>query len=130
VAKKKIYIAGPMRGIPLYNFPAFDQAAWELKDLGYCPISPTDIDRQYGFDPRDLPQPWDWTTFPKKSMKLQDVIMRDVVAILQCDGVLMLPGHLDSAGAIAEKRLALWAGIPVFYEIPHVQDYYQKESIP
>ena len=49
----RIYIAGPMTGIDKYNFPAFDAAAQDLRDMGFHPVSPADIDRAHGFDPTD-----------------------------------------------------------------------------
>ena len=46
----RIYVAGPMRGFPLYNFPAFDAAAAELRRHGHTVISPADHDREMGFN--------------------------------------------------------------------------------
>ena len=33
--KPRVYIAGPMRGRPFYNFPAFDKACSELNQQGF-----------------------------------------------------------------------------------------------
>jgi hypothetical protein len=30
--KPRVYIAGPMRGLPFYNFPAFDKATMSLSE--------------------------------------------------------------------------------------------------
>jgi hypothetical protein len=62
-----IYLAGPMRGVAAYNFPAFDRAAEYLRSLGHGVVSPAEIDRAHGFD-EDSPEPtpgelpaWPWS---------------------------------------------------------------------
>jgi hypothetical protein len=100
-----IYIAGPMAGKPLYNFPAFDAAAAQLARDGWNPINPAQLDRDAGFDPeRDPVTP----EFLKEAMK------RDLLALLDADALVLLPGWPDSRGACAEKAVALWRGIPVY----------------
>ena len=49
------YIAGPMRGIHLFNFPAFDAAKKYLSMNGHSVISPADIDQMTGTGMRSLP---------------------------------------------------------------------------
>ena len=39
----KVYIAGPMTGLPLYNRPAFNRKACELISKGYTPIHTADM---------------------------------------------------------------------------------------
>lgn len=105
-----IYIAGPMTGYPLYNFPAFDTAFIQLKALGYNPISPADIDRQHGYDPAvDLEK-----NFPSK----EDCVTRDVAAIVKSDCVVLMPGWETSKGSNMEKCVAEFLGRPVFLYDP------------
>lgn len=115
MARKKVYIAGPMRGIPYYNFPAFDKAAAGLRDAGYDAVSPADIDRLNGFDPQLLPEDHDWNTVPAECGGLLDVIRRDVNGLLECDCIYLLPGWEKSTGALAEYALARWNGCKVFW---------------
>jgi Domain of unknown function (DUF6378)/Domain of unknown function (DUF4406) len=100
-----IYIAGPMRGYPRYNFDAFDAAQADLVKRGYEVISPAQMDRDVGFDPdcKEVSQ-----TF------LDEAMCRDIEAIKKADGVALLPGWERSTGAQAEMWLARWRHIPVF----------------
>lgn len=100
---KTCYIAGPMRGYPLYNFPAFDEAAESLREAGWKVVSPADLDRDNGFDPEigEGPVP-----------PLDDCIKRDLKAVLECDAIVLLPGWEKSTGAKAEYEVAKWAGKP------------------
>ena len=109
---RKIYILGPMRGVPYYNFPAFDEAAEKLRDAGYEPISPADIDRECGFDPSSLPSDFDWNTIPE-SLDLKEIMTRDLLAIItEADGYHCLLGWGRSQGARAEQAVCKWKGIP------------------
>lgn len=98
----KIYIAGPMRGYELFNFPAFDEAAARGRALGHEVRSPADMDREVGFDPNK------GSDFSGNDMDA--AIHRDVEAILAADAIALLPGWQKSTGATAEHRIALWAG--------------------
>ena len=40
-----IYIAGPMRGVEEYNYPAFDRQAAALEKQGWQVINPAEMDR-------------------------------------------------------------------------------------
>jgi len=42
----KYYLAGPMSGIPQFNFPAFYAAAADLRQRGYDIVSPAELDDQ------------------------------------------------------------------------------------
>jgi hypothetical protein len=103
--KKKCYVAGPMRGFLLYNFPAFDEARDRLQAQGFEVISPADMDRAHGFDPS--------VEITITRDKLREFVARDVKAILTCDVIAMLPGWGKSRGAKAEYALARWLGLDV-----------------
>lgn len=45
----RIYLSGPMRGIPDLNYPAFDAAAERISSLGHEVINPAQMDRDEGF---------------------------------------------------------------------------------
>lgn len=107
------YVAGPMRGIPQYNFPAFDAARDFLQSRGWTAISPADGDREAGVN---VPDNYVW-----KDEEIRDIARRDVDIIFSLrrvlgDGIVLLPGWQRSTGARAEVALGLWLKLP-FYEI-------------
>lgn len=101
---KTLYIAGPMRGYPRFNFDAFDAAEKDLTEKGYVVHSPATMDRRLGFDP-------DVHTLDQFDMRA--AVKRDVTAIAACDAVVVLPGYEKSTGATAELWVAKWLGLPV-----------------
>jgi hypothetical protein len=106
----KVYIAGPMRGLPEQNFPAFREAAAEWRCAGHEVISPAEIDEeQDGFDGTDL----------SKEPSFTVAMRRDIAAILTCDAVALLPGWLASEGARVEYRVAKAIGLQIFYARTH-----------
>lgn len=113
------YVAGPMRGIKYYNFPAFDKAEVELRDAGYEVFNPADIDRENGLDVNAFPADYDWRQLPD-GMDLDAVIARDCDELATCDGIYMLAGWESSKGARAEHALAEWRGLDIVYEVDPV----------
>ena len=110
---KTIYIAGPMRGRKLFNFPAFDAAEALLKSQGWNVLSPAQLDRAAGFDPEILPEDYDWCDLSKIGFDLREAVRRDTEAIQIVDAIYMLQGWEKSTGATAERALAKWLGLQV-----------------
>lgn len=113
----RLYIAGPMRGREFFNFPDFDAARDYLKSIGHAVISPADLDRAVGFDAMTLPKDTDWSAIPE-GFDLKAAMDRDLAAVRSCDGIVLLNGWQDSAGAGMEleeakrhgkKVLGIWA---------------------
>jgi hypothetical protein len=127
--KKRIYLAGPMSGVPYFNFPEFDRTRDFLKD-GWKVVSPADIDRDYGFDPRHMPEDSDWHKIPPAAGTRSEIIRRDIDALLSCHAIYMMPGWRDSKGARAEFNLAVWKGLQLFGELDHVKVEHQMDGPP
>lgn len=131
----RIYICGPMTGIPLFNFPTFDDARDTLNDECHEAVSPADLDREHGFDPANLPDDYDWFTIPESAGTREEIIKRDTEAIMSCQGIYLLPGWSNSVGAKAEAALARWAGLRIFDGDPNftfesVFDYSHPKTQP
>jgi len=109
----KIYIAGPMTGIRDFNFPEFRKMEKWMEGWGIDYISPVDMDSDYGliFTKEEMA-----TGRMSANKSLDSIIRRDVGAILECTGIVMLKGWEDSRGAMAEWHVARWAGRNMFYE--------------
>ena len=105
-----LYIAGPMRGRPDFNFPAFHRANAFLTDAGHKPISPADHDLANGFDPTGMTGHEDLTEL---GFDLKDALTWDLAQVANVDGVAVLPGWENSSGARAEVALAHALGTPV-----------------
>jgi hypothetical protein len=91
----KIYIAGPMSGLPEFNRPAFTAAADKLRAAGVEVINPAE---HFGGD-QSLP----WSVYMREG----------IAAVLRADCVRVLPGWENSRGAKLEVAVAEAIGIPV-----------------
>lgn len=112
----RIYIAGPMTGVPQFNFPAFDNARDRWQHRGWEVTSPADMDREYwrehfgcefdldNRDPRivaggDIYEEW---------------LRMDVAALARCDAVALLPGWEKSKGVARELLVARALNLPLY----------------
>lgn len=83
----RLYLSGPMTGLPEFNRPAFRAAAKQLRDHGYKVASPAELEG-------DDQDPWEmWV---RKALAL----------MLTCDAVVFLPGWRLSRGARLEHLVA------------------------
>ena len=98
-----LYLAGPMRSHPLFNFPAFYRAQNELLAVGYRVISPAEMDHVVGFN--------EYLDVPDMAF-IANAMRRDFMAIDVCDGVALLPGWRKSVGTRRETDYARSLKIP------------------
>ena len=114
--KPNCYIAGPMRGIPDANFPAFDRAAAALTASGYNVINPAELDRVY--EGWSKTPPWGYEPSYQDRVRF---IRRDLMSLCEFDpsegdAIYLLVGWEGSAGARAEQALAEFLGLRVIEE--------------
>lgn len=79
----KLYITGPMTGLPEFNHPAFYAAAKTLSDRGFTAVNPAENGLTAG-------APW------------AQHMRRDIAMLVDCDGLATLPGCATSIGAQLE----------------------------
>ncbi len=89
---RRIYLAGPMTGLPEFNFPLFDAEAARLRSLGYDVVNPAEHGIIDGYE---------WADY----MKL------DIPQLITCDTVALLPGWHQSKGVRLEHHIACELGI-------------------
>jgi hypothetical protein len=108
-----IYLAGPMRGIPNFNFPAFDYAAHKLRNNGFHVFSPAERDRDvHGDKLEDNPTGCEDTAAETVGFSLREALAADTEWIsLHADAIALLPGWENSSGANAELALAKALGL-------------------
>lgn len=108
----KVYLAGPMRGIPEFNFPAFKIAARALRKIGFDVFSPAEHDLNGGFDPKGMKG--EDAELGPAGFNLRDALAADLAYVAtQADMVVVLPGWEKSAGAQAEVATAKALALPV-----------------
>ena len=123
----KLYVAGPMRGYPNFNFAAFEAATKRLREQGIEVVSPHEHDLAVGFDPTTavLKPDGDPVDFDMKA-----AILWDLQQVADCDGVYMLDGWERSRGANLEIDLARFLNKKVFYELVHPSGEYVSPLEP
>lgn len=105
----RLYLAGPMSGIPQLNFPLFNAEAARLRALGYDIVNPAEING--GADEIVACAAMTAEQYQKHWCAC---MKRDVAALVKCDGIAMLEGWWNSKGATLERNLALSLGMSVF----------------
>lgn len=96
----RVYVSGPMTGIPDNNKQAFRAAAVLLREMGHEPLLPCDMCGEVTGRAGDPP---DW----------HDFIAADIRAMADAEAVCYLPGHERSYGCRIEAVVAERMGLPV-----------------
>ncbi|WP_212625111.1 DUF4406 domain-containing protein [Pseudomonas sp. PP3] len=89
----RIYLSGPMTGLPGLNFPAFAAMTASLRAGGHVVTNPAELNPDGG----------SWN----------DCMRRDIAALMDCDTVATLPGWEHSKGARLEVHIAGALGMTV-----------------
>jgi len=90
----RIYVAGPMTGLPEFNYPAFREAAAALASLGFEVEDPST---------NANPTPGDYHGWLRAGL----------AQLIRCDAVALLAGWERSGGARLEVNVAATLGLRV-----------------
>lgn len=90
----RIYLSGPMTGIPEFNYPAFNQAAAQLREKGYEVENPAE---------NPAPESGAWVDWMRLAIK----------QMADCDTIVLLDGWQKSKGALIELKLAGDLGLSI-----------------
>ncbi len=106
------YLAGPMTGIPQFNFPAFEEAANELQNrFGLCVISPVELDAGEVGDAARMSPDGELVGGQVGGQTQGDLLARAVKTITDvCCGIIFLAGWEQSRGARLEAFVGILAG--------------------
>lgn len=132
---RRVYIAGPMRGIADFNFPAFFEAEDLGRHLGFQVLNPARQDLEDAIAPLDpmIPLGSEMTRY----FASRDLAMLCSLKAENGDAIALLPGWEKSRGAAAEFFAARWLGLRVldartfepFSEPPNLADLRHGTSI-
>lgn len=92
----RIYLAGPMTGLPDFNYPAFNAAAKRLRALGHEVLNPAE---------NPAPPCGTWEGYMRMALR----------QLVECERIVLLPGWSESRGALIERSLAQALGMDVVH---------------
>jgi len=101
----RIYIAGPMSGLPNNNYPAFGYAFDRLVQAGLEPVSPHLLEANISVKQKEG---------MTRGQLYKLVLPGDIFAVASCQGIVTLPGWSLSKGANFELHAARLFEIPEF----------------
>lgn len=91
---KRVYLAGPMTGMPGLNYPAFNAKAAELRARGWHVENPAE---------NPAPPCGSWKGYMRMS----------IWQLTACEAIYLLPGWASSKGAAMEYSIAQALGLEV-----------------
>lgn len=114
--KGKVFISGPMTGIPKFNFPEFDAAADFFRAQGFIVVNPADLSRRAGVNINALPDDYDWKDYSVLGIDYETLLNASVQSLSDCDMIYMLRGWESSRGAKEERRVAQEMRLDIQYQ--------------
>lgn len=98
-----VYVAGPMTGLPDYNYPAFHAVAKRWRDAGWTVLNPAE---------HELPTPEQEAALSADEIRAL-YMRKDIEWVMRSDAVALLPGWQSSKGAQTEVAVARVLNLPL-----------------
>ena len=116
--KRACYLAGPMRSVPEFNYPAFMAAAAQLRAAGWAVFNPAELDIELDAGGPDLTlsveeqeeHAADFTNARRYAHR-DTVLLIERLRAERGDAIVTLPEWTTSIGARAEVAMAEWVGL-------------------
>lgn len=112
----RVYIAGPMSGLPDLNFPAFHAAAAEYRKRGAFVINPAEMNGDIHAEIAKSAK----MTAEQYHAHWVKCMKKDINALLTCDAIVMLDGWQKSRGAKLEHHIARNLGLTITYPFDQI----------
>ena len=106
----RVYLSGPMSGLPEFNYPAFFSAEEVLQNAGYTVENPARNQK---------PEPETWENYMRLAL----------AQLTTCHCIALLSGWENSRGAQLELFVATTLGLRVL-NIPEVFPHEEKNPCP
>lgn len=103
--QKQVYVAGPMTGLPEFNFPAFFSKAKELESKGWKVWNPAAKDEEANIDKEAMKTGNDKIAI-ERGFDMREAFKWDADKVINGDAIYMLKGWEASPGARAEHAIA------------------------
>lgn len=127
----KIYLAGPMRGLPEFNFPAFHAAAAVLRDMGHEVFSPAEKDIEKYGEKLLNPSGSEDEAATNVGFSLRQALGMDLEWICaHGEAIALLKGWERSSGANAEFFTARALGQLMAFEYDRFKRFYTQGELP
>ena len=129
---KVIYVAGPMRGLPQFNFPLFDAVSAALRAQGHQVISPAEQDSPAIRAAALLSTTGVMTPEMERDESVGTILGRDVRLVIDdATDIALLPGWQKSSGARLEVCVGLLnhKGFYVVHHTTNMSDDYTITAV-
>ncbi len=93
----RVYVAGPMTGLPEFNFPAFNAESAALRAQGLSVLNPAE---------HGIVEGAEWA----------DYLRHDIAGLVSCERIHLLQGWEKSKGARLEFHIATELGMAVTHQ--------------
>lgn len=125
---RKVYLAGPMSGLPNFNFPAFHEAAEVLRRDGWIVFNPAEKDGEVVEGTKAYAS-GDHMAVQEEGFNFREAYAWDVCKVIEADAICLLPGWERSPGACGEYYVAraMQRHYPT-YEVILYEDYINTEE--
>ena len=124
----RLYLSGPMTGVPDNNRPAFDAAAKRLREQGHFVINPAELSELFAtplgldrcfrtyYNPSDSCDCANVEDASRRYNIAEQIMDADLAAVRSCDAIYLLRGWETSRGAKRELAEAIAHGLTIMQE--------------